>query len=157
MSPLVVKMTSMAEVIAPKLHALGKLIARAFNAFAEARVRAAVPEWRLREVQDEIDRYHRMMQAVPPPAAGGYGSSVAIPPGGAMRGARGSAESRSSIAARPSPPRRVLRLASGISRFIHRLVDRLHNPPGSSLYQPELHYMRGPGPKWRAKHAPVAR
>jgi hypothetical protein len=20
-------------------------------------------------------------------------------------------------------------------------------------YQPELHYMRGPGPKWRAKHA----
>jgi hypothetical protein len=23
-------------------------------------------------------------------------------------------------------------------------------------YRPELHYMRGPGPKWRAKHAPVA-
>ena len=22
-------------------------------------------------------------------------------------------------------------------------------------YRPELHYMRGPGPKWRAKHAPV--
>jgi hypothetical protein len=21
------------------------------------------------------------------------------------------------------------------------------------LYQPELHYMRGPGPKWREKHA----
>jgi hypothetical protein len=21
-------------------------------------------------------------------------------------------------------------------------------------YRPELHYMRGPGPKWRAKHAP---
>ena len=20
-------------------------------------------------------------------------------------------------------------------------------------YRPELHYMRGPGPKWRAKHA----
>ena len=23
-------------------------------------------------------------------------------------------------------------------------------------YRPELHYMRGPGPKWRAKHADVA-
>jgi hypothetical protein len=22
-------------------------------------------------------------------------------------------------------------------------------------YQPELHYMRGPGPKWRAKYAPA--
>jgi hypothetical protein len=21
-------------------------------------------------------------------------------------------------------------------------------------YRPELHYMRGPGPKWRAKHSP---
>lgn len=23
-------------------------------------------------------------------------------------------------------------------------------------YRPERHYMRGPGPKWRAKHAPTA-
>ena len=23
-------------------------------------------------------------------------------------------------------------------------------------YRPELHYMRGPGPKWRAKHAAAA-
>ena len=23
-------------------------------------------------------------------------------------------------------------------------------------YRPELHYMRGPGPKWREKHAPAA-
>jgi hypothetical protein len=23
-------------------------------------------------------------------------------------------------------------------------------------YRPELHYMRGPGPKWHAKHAPAA-
>ena len=23
-------------------------------------------------------------------------------------------------------------------------------------YRPELHYMRGPGPKWRAKHARTA-
>jgi hypothetical protein len=24
-------------------------------------------------------------------------------------------------------------------------------------YRPELHYMRGPGPAWRAKHEPTAR
>ena len=24
-------------------------------------------------------------------------------------------------------------------------------------YRPELHYMRGPGPKWRAKHGPTLR
>ena len=24
-----------------------------------------------------------------------------------------------------------------------------------SSYHPELHYMRGPGPKWREKHAPA--
>jgi hypothetical protein len=29
-----------------------------------------------------------------------------------------------------------------------RLTGSLHDP-----YRPELHYMRGPGPKWREKHA----
>jgi hypothetical protein len=24
----------------------------------------------------------------------------------------------------------------------------------TNAYRPEAHYMRGPGPKWRAKHAP---
>ncbi|WKA25833.1 hypothetical protein [Bradyrhizobium roseum] len=28
-----------------------------------------------------------------------------------------------------------------------RFVDLARDP-----YRPELHYMRGPGPKWRAKH-----
>ena len=26
----------------------------------------------------------------------------------------------------------------------------------SDPYRPELHYMRGPGPKWREKHGPAA-
>jgi len=30
---------------------------------------------------------------------------------------------------------------------LHRLVGLARNP-----YRPELHYMRGPGPKWHAKH-----
>jgi hypothetical protein len=29
----------------------------------------------------------------------------------------------------------------------HKLVRRVSDP-----YRPELHYMRGPGPKWRAKY-----
>ncbi|MEX2036438.1 MAG: hypothetical protein WEA28_14730 [Xanthobacteraceae bacterium] len=31
-----------------------------------------------------------------------------------------------------------------------QLVRALTDP-----YRPELHYMRGPGPKWRAKHGAV--
>ena len=33
-----------------------------------------------------------------------------------------------------------------------RTVRDLFDP-----YRPELHYMRGPGPKWRAKHQPPPR
>lgn len=29
----------------------------------------------------------------------------------------------------------------------HRLAERICNP-----YRPERHYMRGPGPKWHARH-----
>jgi hypothetical protein len=29
----------------------------------------------------------------------------------------------------------------------HKLIQRIRDP-----YRPELHYMRGPGPKWHAKH-----
>lgn len=33
------------------------------------------------------------------------------------------------------------------SRLLSQLLRRIRDP-----YRPELHYMRGPGPKWRAKH-----
>jgi hypothetical protein len=29
----------------------------------------------------------------------------------------------------------------------HQLIERARDP-----YRPELHYMRGPGPKWHARH-----
>jgi hypothetical protein len=35
--------------------------------------------------------------------------------------------------------------------ILRGLVSDLFDP-----YRPELHYMRGPGPKWHAKHAPVS-
>jgi hypothetical protein len=42
-------------------------------------------------------------------------------------------------------PGRVL--VAAVRRW-RRLTTSLFDP-----YRPELHYMRGPGPKWRAKHA----
>jgi len=48
-----------------------------------------------------------------------------------------------SLAARRDAPH----LASDLGDLVHVLVKGLFDP-----YRPELHYMRGPGPKWRAKH-----
>jgi hypothetical protein len=39
--------------------------------------------------------------------------------------------------------RRLDRIVTGWHRLVERACDS---------YQPERHYMRGPGPKWRAKH-----
>ena len=36
---------------------------------------------------------------------------------------------------------------SQIAQRVRTLLPGLFDP-----YRPELHYMRGPGPKWRAKH-----
>jgi len=40
-------------------------------------------------------------------------------------------------------------LRADIAALLHSLATALFDP-----YRPELHYMRGPGPKWRAKHRP---
>jgi len=45
--------------------------------------------------------------------------------------------------ASPAPGRVI-----GATARWRRLTTTLFDP-----YRPELHYMRGPGPKWRAKHA----
>jgi hypothetical protein len=40
-------------------------------------------------------------------------------------------------------------------RYISKAVRefwRMSGEPGGA-YRPDLHYMRGPGPKWHAKHA----
>ena len=42
------------------------------------------------------------------------------------------------------PPRQRLDV---IRARWHRLINMVCDP-----YRPELHYMRGPGPKWHAKH-----
>jgi hypothetical protein len=45
------------------------------------------------------------------------------------------------------------RKTPGLSRDVAELVGALRSL--IDPYRPELHYMRGPGPKWRAKHAPT--
>ena len=42
---------------------------------------------------------------------------------------------------------RMLRIVEPLRRLVQALSDH---------YRPELYYMRGPGPKWRAKHAQEA-
>jgi hypothetical protein len=48
--------------------------------------------------------------------------------------------------AQPSSLQLRHRLNAIMTRW-HRLIRTACNP-----YRPELHYMRGPGPKWHAKH-----
>jgi hypothetical protein len=46
---------------------------------------------------------------------------------------------------RSAPP-----LRANLADIFHTIARDLFDP-----YRPELHYMRGPGPKWQAKHPPV--
>ena len=57
----------------------------------------------------------------------------------------------------PSLPSRASRREAAkppaeIRAFWHQFFARAFNP-----YRPELHYMRGPGPAWRAKHKATSR
>jgi hypothetical protein len=51
--------------------------------------------------------------------------------------------------ASPGFARKAAESASGFASAVHNLILDVRNS-----YRPELHYMRGPGPKWRAKHQP---
>ena len=45
----------------------------------------------------------------------------------------------------------LVRLSAEFRTFWRQFVAKAFNP-----YRPELHYMRGPGPAWRAKHMAVS-
>ena len=45
--------------------------------------------------------------------------------------------------------RKAAESASDFASVVHNLIMDVRDS-----YRPELHYMRGPGPKWRAKHRP---
>ena len=48
--------------------------------------------------------------------------------------------------------RKAAESASDFASVVHNLIMDVRDS-----YRPELHYMRGPGPKWRAKHQPWLR
>jgi hypothetical protein len=48
--------------------------------------------------------------------------------------------------------RNTAELTSDFAGVVHNLIKEVRD-----CYRPELHYMRGPGPKWRAKHQPWVR
>ena len=45
--------------------------------------------------------------------------------------------------------RKTAESASDFASVVHNLIMDVRDS-----YRPEQHYMRGPGPKWRAKHQP---
>jgi hypothetical protein len=45
--------------------------------------------------------------------------------------------------------RKTAETVSDFASVVHNLVMDIRDS-----YRPELHYMRGPGPKWHAKHRP---
>ena len=45
----------------------------------------------------------------------------------------------------------LVRLSAEFRAFWRQFAAKAFNP-----YRPELHYMRGPGPAWRAKHMAVS-
>jgi hypothetical protein len=46
--------------------------------------------------------------------------------------------------------RKAQGLSVDFADLVHDMAKALFDP-----YRPELHYMRGPGPKWHAKHDPA--
>jgi hypothetical protein len=46
------------------------------------------------------------------------------------------------------------RIAHNVAKLVARAKTRFADSDGdgAAKYRPEAHYMRGPGPKWRAKH-----
>lgn len=50
----------------------------------------------------------------------------------------------------------VLASAIGWMRSLLANAAELLTITPAQTYHPEAHYMRGPGPKWREKHAPPA-
>ena len=63
MTTLILQATPFAGLIAPKLKAAYAILLHALDAFAENRMRHAVPEWQFRSADREVARYRRMINA----------------------------------------------------------------------------------------------
>jgi hypothetical protein len=63
MTALIMQAAPFVEMVAPKLQTIYLRFLRALDAFAEAKMRNAVPEWQLRKVQRDVNRYCQLMRA----------------------------------------------------------------------------------------------
>ena len=63
MTALILQVTPFVETVAPQLQAAYMRFLHAFDSFAEARMRNAVPDWQLRRAQRELDHCRRLMRA----------------------------------------------------------------------------------------------
>jgi hypothetical protein len=65
----------------------------------------------------------------------------------------------SSATARSGHLAMIVALSGGIQTLRHAAAKLGGLIPGAltDSYRPELHYMRGPGPKWRERHTVVCR
>ena len=63
MTTLIMQAAPFVEIVAPKLQTIYLRFLRALDAFAENRMRNAVPECEQRRAAREINRYRRMMNA----------------------------------------------------------------------------------------------
>jgi hypothetical protein len=61
MTTLILRATPFIEMVVPKLQGLYVRFLHALDAFAEVKMRKAVPERYLRKAQREVNRYHRML------------------------------------------------------------------------------------------------
>ena len=74
MTALILQSTPFVEIVKPTARALYRGFLQALDAYAEARMRKAVPIWELRRAQRRIDHFRRLMHperkspVTPPPA-----------------------------------------------------------------------------------------
>jgi hypothetical protein len=61
MTTVIMQATPFVEMVAPKLRTIYLRFLRALDAFAEAKMRNAVPKRRLRKAQRNVIRYRRRM------------------------------------------------------------------------------------------------
>jgi hypothetical protein len=61
MTALILQATPFVDMVAPRLQTVYGHLLHALDAFAEAKIRNAVPEIELRKAQREINRYRRLM------------------------------------------------------------------------------------------------
>ena len=61
MSTLELSAEPLLAIARPKIRTLRRWIKKTADAFVEARVRAAVPEWQLRQARREMNRFQSMM------------------------------------------------------------------------------------------------